>query len=648
MAARLKVLAVTAGQETEGLAEGRLGPLQEIYDLAGSEVEIVLLQQRPSAASLREAVQAHNATLLYLTSNAGPETSQEVVKPLMLSMQGNAGLTEALTAEMAASLVQGLSSVQVVFLMGSCPAVVADALRAAGVPHVIHWQPKEAMPIIQASHFGHAFLSMLRNPGASVGEAFAVAVHACHAHCSGSSLHEPVAPLLPRYVADQPAALPASSSVPLPTVEGLDFSHGISAVVPGWDDVRLLAPHAEMRLLCSGQSCLIDAHRLSYLGEALRALLVLEMRGLTVHNQQATERVPAHLPQGCTAVRCNVRSASGGHATVVLGGPPDVSASEPLVEHALRQTLVADALSLQFKLPPPGEPAPAARSSAAVAGGSPVVDAVAVTSVWAVHLLRTLCQDSSFRGLVALGIAAVGSTSTSAFGATDAERFTGLTTTSAQLGANGVAVTTLANGAMDGHHALRPPHSAAPSGPASVSTGEAPRRPAQPSQFSNPLAGQAGVPRPLPDVGPPEELQADGAAAASRKREREEEPLPPSRGAKQPRINVMGQVEEADLWQSERPELSSCSDADLVEDIRRFLEKSRCRELPPESFPGAVVNSMQLDLASLYREVFPRLKNYTAGHKMTGVGNALKRHYQQWLSEYEEANPQDVSGSPVE
>lgn len=49
-------------------------------------------------------------------------------------------------------------------------------------------------------------------------------------------------------------------------------------------------------------------------------------------------------------------------------------------------------------------------------------------------------QDSSFRGLVALGIAAVGSTSTSAFGATDAERFTGLTTTSAQLGANGEAV----------------------------------------------------------------------------------------------------------------------------------------------------------------------------------------------------------------
>ena len=41
---------------------------------------------------------------------------------------------------------------------------------------------------------------------------------------------------------------------------------------------------------------------------------------------------------------------------------------------------------------------------------------------------------------MALGIAAVGSTATSAFGATDAERFTGLTTTSAQLGANGEAL----------------------------------------------------------------------------------------------------------------------------------------------------------------------------------------------------------------
>jgi len=73
-------------------------------------------------------------------------------------------------------------------------------------------------------------------------------------------------------------------------------------------------------------------------------------------------------------------------------GRPAVLESEALVEHAVRATLVADALALQMRLPPPGAPAPAARASAAVAAGAPVVDALALTSIWAVHLLRTLCQ----------------------------------------------------------------------------------------------------------------------------------------------------------------------------------------------------------------------------------------------------------------
>ena len=65
---------------------------------------------------------------------------------------------------------------------------------------------------------------------------------------------------------------------------------------------------------------------------------------------------------------------------------------QAIVQHALRQTLVADALTLQLKLPPAGVPAPVARSSPTVAGGAPVVDVLAVTSVWAVHILRSLSQ----------------------------------------------------------------------------------------------------------------------------------------------------------------------------------------------------------------------------------------------------------------
>ena len=36
-------------------------------------------------------------------------------------------------------------------------------------------------------------------------------------------------------------------------------------------------------------------------------------------------------------------------------------------------------------------------------------------------------------------------------------------------------------------------------------------------------------------------------------------------------------------------------------------------------------------------QVFPRMRNYTAHNRMTGAGNALKRLYQRYLIEYEQA-----------
>jgi hypothetical protein len=53
---------------------------------------------------------------------------------------------------------------------------------------------------------------------------------------------------------------------------------------------------------------------------------------------------------------------------------------------------VADALSLQFRLPPPGVPLPLPRASQDVLGGCPCVDTLLLTSVWAVGVLRQLAQ----------------------------------------------------------------------------------------------------------------------------------------------------------------------------------------------------------------------------------------------------------------
>jgi hypothetical protein len=76
----------------------------------------------------------------------------------------------------------------------------------------------------------------------------------------------------------------------------------------------------------------------------------------------------------------------------ILGGPPELLGELDVVEHALRQTLAADSHTLQIKLPPPGVKLPAARCSEHVAGGAPVVELLGITSIWAVQLLKIMCQ----------------------------------------------------------------------------------------------------------------------------------------------------------------------------------------------------------------------------------------------------------------
>lgn len=85
-----------------------------------------------------------------------------------------------------------------------------------------------------------------------------------------------------------------------------------------------------------------------------------------------------------------------------------------------------------------------------------------------------------------------------------------------------------------------------------------------------------------------------------------------------------------------------------------MLQERKGKMIDREKFPEAVLNGCKLDLYNLYKEVcsrggfrvgnginwkgqvFPRMRNWTMNHRMTGVGNALKRHYQGYLWEYEQ------------
>lgn len=75
-------------------------------------------------------------------------------------------------------------------------------------------------------------------------------------------------------------------------------------------DVRLLAPRAELRLQVGGGSSMIDAGRLSYLGEALRALLVIEV-GSSWHGHSLCFSSTSPLPLSISASRLTLTLHTG-------------------------------------------------------------------------------------------------------------------------------------------------------------------------------------------------------------------------------------------------------------------------------------------------------------------------------------------------
>jgi hypothetical protein len=380
----------------------------------------------------------------------------------------------------------------------------------------------------------------------------------------------------------------------------------------------------------------------SHFCEALRALLVTEARGAVVAGAAAPCPPPAgRLPAGAAAVRVTVRTTRGALVTVVLAGPPSVLAAPPLVQHALRQTLAADAAAVQLKLPPPGAPPPAAaRSAPGVAAGAPVVETLAVCSVWAVGVLRALARDGGCRALAAMGVAAVSDAPVAAFSAAHAARFAALV--------SGDDPDRLGEG---------PPPGA---GPAARAAPAAAPTPAAGGQPPRPPSATAAAVWPLP------RSPSGGAAAAgglaqglARHRGGSSSPSDADEGSPAPGGGPPPAAAVAP-WRSSRPPLAVCSEEAFLADVRAFLEERQGPQAPAEAFPEATLNASRLDLLSLYREVarrggyrvgndidwkgrvFPRMRNFSGGYEVAGVGNALKRHYQLYLLDYERARPGDA------
>eukprot|EP00775_Hariotina_reticulata_P011312 gene11312-11462_t len=488
-----------------------------------------------------------------------------------------------------------------VYLDAAGQEKVAELLCAKGVPHVMFWS--EDPSALVAAYFSSIFFSMLAlEMGVTVLEAYALSLFATQAHLGAKvdgKLTMPNMPDLLTGPADDPdgvmLSLPDNSSVPPPAISGLDLSRGVAAAVEGWMDVRLLAPRSELRMTVAGGSSMVDAGRLSYLGEALRALLVLEVRRARLVSAAPPQRLPSHLQEGCTALRTAaaleiaVGVTGQGHVggrwqQLLCWGDSRLSTYPAFVRH---QPRVADALSLQFRLPPPGVPLPLPRASQDTLGGCPRVDVLLLTSVWAVAVLRQLAQIASYRGLISLGIGSVGGAPVAGCKSPDSTRL-------------GVIVTGMRGGVLLTEELLA---------------------------NGLPIDGISGSLIGAPPSSNPLAVPADP-------------PIAPHNCGRTP--------------------IQEVAEDEFMADLISFLSHRRGRYIDRSKFPDAVLNGMTLDLFTLYKEVvtrggfrvgnginwkgqvFGRMRNWTANNRQTGVGNSLKKHYANFLWEYEQAHPQDV------
>lgn len=109
----------------------------------------------------------------------------------------------------------------------------------------------------------------------------------------------------------------------------IDITNITSNTVATWSGAAGSAGGGDAHCSCRfGDDCTLKSDYLyvqfrSYLGEALRAVLVAEVRAARVISCHPPDRRPAHLPSGCDAVKASLRSVSGGRVSVILGGPPE-------------------------------------------------------------------------------------------------------------------------------------------------------------------------------------------------------------------------------------------------------------------------------------------------------------------------------------
>ncbi|XP_024522751.1 AT-rich interactive domain-containing protein 4 [Selaginella moellendorffii] len=608
-------------------------------DLAsGGNLEIHFMDC-PSYNEVKQKLKATRPEFLLLLGERG--SGRNEVGSLCLG-------EKIVTGETLKSMI-GSKLPEFVYIESSNSGKVADSIHTLGVRHVAHWDG--SVTSLAAAHFRQSLVACLRTPGCDPWDAFELANASLEIHYGQTSGSQPM------LLGEGPPVL----DDPLKDME---------------DDpplIQIYDEETEIRLLVCAEACASDSSSLQAVEVALTSLFAIEVRGMRLIHRISAPPPPSAastFARGVVTMRCDLCTSSSARISLVVSGSAQTCFADHFLESTIRKGLMEKSQALQLIMSEDNMPAEIRRSTS-IACGAAVVETRAKVPNWAAQTLRQLSTDTSYKTLVALGIAGIEGSPVAAFQQEDAERLGLLRNEPPKP---------LGSPRCNGF-------SEAPIIPAWL-TPAAPTRKRQNLCLSSinfngdgPLNGDSksvflAAMKPIPHATRRKLMPFAGVVSAgaqagwsmklngNTKSTRPEGTSAPSghgRGGHTFPI-VLPSVKK---HHCSRPSMLECPEEEFLNDVVQFLvSRGHGRLIPPtgiEAFPDVVLNGKRLDLYNLYREVvsrggfrvgnginwkgqiFSKMRNHTTTNRMTGVGNTLKKHYETYLLEYELAHD-DVDG----
>ncbi|KAL2643998.1 hypothetical protein R1flu_011585 [Riccia fluitans] len=385
-----------------------VGGYRSFPDLtSGGQLEVVILEY-PSKEELKQKVETLHPE--FVSFHGERLSGKDDVGGLVLADSKISSLDDFVS-------LFGTKLPDLVYL--ECPSgeKLGQAVHSLGCKHVIYWKIS-SLTWTLAFHFRQGLVASLQSSAAGGYDAYHLAKACIQVFCCQSKLdgQQVVKNGWPQLLGDAPP------KVELPPTEASSDGEGTKAAEAAMSAIQIFDDEVEVRLLICTELTKPDVAWLEAMEAGLNSVLAIEARGVRLLNRISAPPPPmaaALFARGIVTMRCDICTASYARVPLLVSGSAQLCFDDLQLETSIKKELVErtrlvrvlksaedrKASSLSAEL----------RRSVSVACGASVFELRMITPAWAGQVLRQLSAESSYRSLVALGVAGVEGAAVAAF-----------------------------------------------------------------------------------------------------------------------------------------------------------------------------------------------------------------------------------------